>query len=42
MPSEALSVIARPLDIFRKTGRPMEGGLNSLAACDQPTSATRS
>jgi hypothetical protein len=23
-----------PLDIFRKTGRPIEGGLNTLAACD--------
>ena len=27
---------------FEETGRPIEGGLNTLAARDQPTCATRS
>jgi hypothetical protein len=31
-----------PGDIFRKIGRPIEGGPNTLAARDQPTCATRS
>jgi hypothetical protein len=34
---EALSAIISnraPVDIFRKTGRPIEGGLNTLPACD--------